>query len=216
MDQNVNIVTPKIYHTISSHDADHRNTTDVIKWKYFLRYWRFVRGIHRSPVNSPHKGQWREALMFSLICARINGWVNTGEADDLRRHRNHHDVTVITIDVMMSTLSPMAAPVVVTTRISAATNEDTIGMMATANFHWPFYEPASQVLPMRTRVYIDRHPQTNCIPVKYGKPLFLVIMGTLLAGLFSHVDNASCNDHNTIYAVGLRRFEMRSQITYWR
>ena len=42
---------------------------DVIKWKHFLRYWPFVRGIHRSPVNSPHKGQWRGALMFSLICA---------------------------------------------------------------------------------------------------------------------------------------------------
>ena len=46
---------------------------DVIKWKHFPRYWPFVRGIHRSPVNSPHKGQCRGALMFTLICARING-----------------------------------------------------------------------------------------------------------------------------------------------
>ena len=30
---------------------------DVIKWKHFPRYWPFVRGIHRSPVNSPHKGR---------------------------------------------------------------------------------------------------------------------------------------------------------------
>ena len=29
---------------------------DVIKWKHLPRYWPFVRGIHRSPVNSPHKG----------------------------------------------------------------------------------------------------------------------------------------------------------------
>ena len=42
---------------------------DVIKWKHFPRYWIFVRGIHRSPVNSPHKGQWRGALMFSLTRA---------------------------------------------------------------------------------------------------------------------------------------------------
>ena len=35
----------------------------------FSRYWPFVRGIHRSPVHSPHKGQWRGALIFSLICA---------------------------------------------------------------------------------------------------------------------------------------------------
>ena len=37
---------------------------DVIKRKHFPRYWPFVRGNHRSPVNSPHKGQWREAMMF--------------------------------------------------------------------------------------------------------------------------------------------------------
>ena len=48
---------------------------DVIKWKHFSRYWPFVRGIHRSPVNSPHKGQWRGALMFSLICA-WHEWLN--------------------------------------------------------------------------------------------------------------------------------------------
>ena len=55
----------------------------------------FVRGIHRSPVNSPHKGQWRGVLMFSLICARINGWVNSREAGDLRRYRAHYDVIVM-------------------------------------------------------------------------------------------------------------------------
>ena len=62
---------------------------DVIKWKHFPRYWPFVWGIHRSPVNSPHKGQWRGALMFTLICAWINGWVNNREAGDLRRYCAH-------------------------------------------------------------------------------------------------------------------------------
>ena len=47
----------------------------IIKWKHFPRYWPFVHGIHRSPVNSPHKGQWRGALM--------------------RRHRAHYDVIVM-------------------------------------------------------------------------------------------------------------------------
>ena len=54
--------------TYDSHD-------DVIKWKHFPRHWLFVRGIHRSPVNFPHKGQWRGGLMLSLICAWTNGWV---------------------------------------------------------------------------------------------------------------------------------------------
>ena len=68
---------------------------DVIKWEHLPRYWPFVRGIHRSPVNSPHKGQWRGALMFSSICTRVNGWVNNGEAGDLRRHRAHYDVILM-------------------------------------------------------------------------------------------------------------------------
>ena len=68
---------------------------DVTKWKHFPRYCPFVRGIHRSPVNSPHKGRQRGALMFSLMCARINGWVNNGEAGDLRRHRIHCEVIVM-------------------------------------------------------------------------------------------------------------------------
>ena len=68
---------------------------DVIKWKHLPRYWPFVGGIHRSPVNSPHKGQWRGPLMFSLICAWIDGWVNNGEAGDLRCYRAHYDVIVM-------------------------------------------------------------------------------------------------------------------------
>ena len=73
---------------ISRHD-------DVIKWKHFPRYWPFVRGIPRSPVNSPHKGQWRGALMFSLIYVWLNGWVNNRKAGDLRRRRVHYDVAVM-------------------------------------------------------------------------------------------------------------------------
>ena len=68
---------------------------DVTKWKHFPRYWPFVRGIHRSPVNSTHKGQWRVALMFSLIYAWRNGRVNNRDAGDLRRHRAHYDVSVM-------------------------------------------------------------------------------------------------------------------------
>ena len=68
---------------------------DVIKRKHFPRYWPFVRRIHRSPVNSPHKSQWRGAFVFSLICAWINGWVNNHEAGNLRRNRTHYDVIVM-------------------------------------------------------------------------------------------------------------------------
>ena len=68
---------------------------DVIKWNHFPRYWPFMRGIHWSPVKSPHKGQRRGALMFFFICAWIERWVNNREAGDLRRHRAHYDVIVM-------------------------------------------------------------------------------------------------------------------------
>ena len=46
-------------------------------------------------MNSPHKGQWRGALVFSLICAWIYDWVNNRKAGDLRRHHCHYDVNVM-------------------------------------------------------------------------------------------------------------------------
>ena len=45
--------------------------------------------------NSPHKGQWRGAFMFSLICAWIYRWVNNRGAGDLRRYHAHYDVIVM-------------------------------------------------------------------------------------------------------------------------
>ena len=68
---------------------------DVIKWKHFLRYWSFVRGIQQSLVNSLRKDQWRGDLMFSVIFNWTNSWENNGDADDLRRHHAHYDVIVM-------------------------------------------------------------------------------------------------------------------------
>ena len=82
------LCSPHMYSLPIKHD-------DVIKWKHFPRNWPFVREIHRSPVNFPHKGQWRGALMFSLNYAWINDWVNNREAGDLRRQHGHYDVIVM-------------------------------------------------------------------------------------------------------------------------
>ena len=67
----------------------------VIKWKHFPRYWSFVRGIHRSLVISPHKCQWRGALLFSYLRLNKRLSKHSLEAGDLRRHRVHYDVTVM-------------------------------------------------------------------------------------------------------------------------
>ena len=80
-------------HQLETFSASLAFVQGIHRW-HFPRNWPFVRGIHRSLVNSPHKGQWRGALMFSLICARINGWDND-EAGDFRRHYAHYDVIVI-------------------------------------------------------------------------------------------------------------------------
>ena len=77
-----------------------------------------------SPVNSARKGQWRGALMFSLICVWINGWVNNREAGDLRRYRAHYDVTVMGLPVtrkrfhvMTSTYDEWKTPAVSASRL---------------------------------------------------------------------------------------------------
>ena len=75
---------------------------DVMKWKHFPRYWRFVRGIPRSPANYPHKGQWHGAFKFSLICAlnkRMSkqswGWWFETLSRSLWRHCNDNGIHCI-------------------------------------------------------------------------------------------------------------------------
>ena len=60
-----------------------------------------------SPIadESPHKGQGRGPLMFSLNCAWTNGWVNNRDTGDLRRHRTHYDVSVMGRETVAFTTS---------------------------------------------------------------------------------------------------------------
>ena len=68
----------------------------ITRWRHqIMRYLPFMRGIPRWPVDSHHKGQWRGALMFSLICAWTNGWASNQDAGELRRNCAYYDVTVI-------------------------------------------------------------------------------------------------------------------------
>ena len=45
---------------------------DAIKWKHFPRYWPFVRGIHRSPVNYANP-----VYVVATICHQV-GWLRWG------------------------------------------------------------------------------------------------------------------------------------------
>ena len=72
-------------------------------WRVSSEYWKCIHsallancaGNSPAPGEFPHKGQWRGAKMFSLICTQINSWVNNHEAGDLRSHRTHYDVIVM-------------------------------------------------------------------------------------------------------------------------
>ena len=83
-----------------------------------------------SALLAIYKGQWRGALMFSLIWAWIKDWVNSSEAGDLRCHHTHYDVIV-----MMRWVKVWAMFIYVTTALY--TNSET--------FQWPFYTSLSSM-----------------------------------------------------------------------
>ena len=71
---------------------------DMMTWSdgNIFRVTGHLCGEFTGPGEFPHKGQWSGALMISLICVWINGWVNNREAGDLRRYLAHYDVIVMT------------------------------------------------------------------------------------------------------------------------
>ena len=82
----------------TKHDYNFCCLYQIAPWWHHLRHWSFVRGIHRSPVNSTNKGQWCGFVIFSLICAWTNGGANHWDAGDFRRHGAHYDITVMTLE----------------------------------------------------------------------------------------------------------------------
>ena len=83
----------------NANEREANNAAASVWWRHQMETFSALLAICAG--NSPgtgefsHKGQWRGALMFALICARINGWVNNREAGDLGRYRGHYDVTVM-------------------------------------------------------------------------------------------------------------------------
>ena len=97
---------------ISSHVIDNMEKSVIILDKEgfqvkYLPWWRhqletFPALLDFCVGNSPLNGEFpaqrpvtRSFDVFFFIYARINGWVNIGEAGDLRRHRTHYDIFVM-------------------------------------------------------------------------------------------------------------------------
>ena len=103
----------------------------------FPRYWPFVRGIHWLPVNSPHKGQWRWALMFTLICSWINGWVNNHEAGDLRRHHAHYDIIAMFLAISGGAVYQLQCDLAIyICKIRVCADHTRLGDVISHNFKW--------------------------------------------------------------------------------
>ena len=100
-------ISPWIFHkcTCNINSVCHDN---VIKWTHLPRYWPFVRGIHRSPVDSTHRGQWRGALMFSLICARTRCFLWFAPEQKVQETIEtaviYYDVTVVVWPIYVNSL----------------------------------------------------------------------------------------------------------------
>ena len=93
-----------VYFSAGMHD-------DVIKWKHRPRYWPLVRGIHRSLVNSPHKGQWRGALIFFLnlrLAKRLNKqlrrrWFKTSSRSLWRHYYKSVTTNALNVQTLLET-----------------------------------------------------------------------------------------------------------------
>ena len=71
------------------------HSTMIIKWKHFPRYWPFVRGIHRSPGGFPSQRPVTRSFDVFFDLGLNDGWTNSRDAGDLRRHHAHYEVSVM-------------------------------------------------------------------------------------------------------------------------
>ena len=143
------------------------------------RFWPFVRGIHQWLVDSPRKGEWRRALVSSLICALTNVWVNNWDAGDLKRHNTHYEVPVmfanwivghiITCIIMHSAIKKLNRPGPTSAICAAGLS---INVFVTEPLMGPTYisaslcryhrgSPAIVVKISRTCIYCDQYVFSN-------------------------------------------------------
>ena len=151
-------------------------------WAYSLQSWwrhqmetfsallALCAGNSPSPGEFPHKRQWRGALVFSLICVWLDGWVNNGEAGDLRPYSAHYDVTVMCCDVPEEhpmTYAHGSYYVAVSTIrkiFTGSTNKFLWSFMVISDVHGPFIP---NKLQPGEQLSVKREPKTRKFLLKY-------------------------------------------------
>ena len=131
----------------SNEDLFTLNHDDVIKWK------------HLGPLNSPHKGQWRGALIFSLICVWINGWVNNRKAGDLRRYGAHYDVIVMEVGmgIRLKIIFNMTDPVYSKQKCTNMTSKINCRIRNTTKWKIKYFENGATYLAQSSLSHTHTH-----------------------------------------------------------
>ena len=94
---------PKAFILHGKNVCVHRHTWWGHQMETFSVLLAICAGNSPVPVNSPHKRPVTRSFDVSLICVWINGWVNNGEAGDVRRYRPHYDVIVMYRTIQIQT-----------------------------------------------------------------------------------------------------------------
>ena len=133
-------------------------------WRHDPRYWLLwgVSTGHRCILitKASDADLW---IMSSLICAWTNGWANNRDADDLKRHRTHHDVIVMCPPCGMcwspyfSHGSKMSSKC---EKISIIAQDKIAFPRWIKNFRWPQQIGKHIVLKVWGPLIITRHPYT--------------------------------------------------------
>ena len=116
-------------------------------------------------VYSPHKGQWRWALMFSFICAWTNGWVSNWCAGDLRRHRAHYDITVMFFNFSIANTGPGDYRIIAgnINRNRQSQVRDVLEMIPHESYNTRLYEHDIALLRIAP-LNLNNDARTICIP----------------------------------------------------
>ena len=128
-----------------------------------------------------HKGQWRGALMFTLICVWINGWVNNREAGDLRCYRTPYDVIVMCNANGAWPLAAIAGTTGYPGTLPCSQSPDKIYRYPI--FNWVAVTPLNDGVPGVFPVMTDR---VTCPIVEYHLLIFLWTFWYFVLDIITH------------------------------